>query len=139
MITANAGINEFQGACLPFFGWIAGYGCQKQIPLMPRSSRSMPAPPVFLQLLKQCHCVFFIQNSIGHVCMKYNGKKSFSAALEQVTLFCSRLRVHRGASGSFVRAIVSHDRPRGEIRLWLEPHGLLRQKLPGEHMARAFC
>jgi len=57
--------------------------------------------------------------------------------LEHVTLFCSRL--HRGIFGSFARAIFSQDRPRGEIRSWLEPHGQLRQKLPGEHMATAFC
>ena len=62
---------------------------------------------------------------------KYHGP------LEHVTLFCSRL--HRGVFGSFARAIFSHDRPGGEIRSWLEPHGLLHQKLPGDHMATAFC
>jgi len=32
----------------------------------------------------------------------------------------------------------SQDRPRGEIRSWLEPHGLLHQKFPDEHITTAF-
>jgi len=59
------------------------------------------------------------------------------AVLEHVTLFCSRL--HRGVIGSFARAIFSQDTPIMEIGQWLEPHGLLHQKLPGGHMATAFC
>jgi len=61
----------------------------------------------------------------------------FNALLEYLTLFCSRL--HRGVIGSFARAIFSHDTPIVEIGQWLEPHGLLHQKLPGGHMATAFC
>jgi len=61
----------------------------------------------------------------------------FNALLEHVILFCSRL--YRGAIGSFARAIFSQDTPIVEIGQWLEPHGLLHQKLPGGHMATAFC
>ena len=57
--------------------------------------------------------------------------------IEHVTLFCSRL--HRGVIGSFARAIFLQDTPIVEIGQWLEPHGLLHQKLPGGHMATAFC
>jgi len=65
------------------------------------------------------------------------GYSIFKNALEHVTLFCSRL--HRGVIGSFARAIFPQDTPMVEIGQWLEPHGLFHQKLPGGHMATAFC
>ena len=64
-------------------------------------------------------------------------KEFFNSLLEHLTLFCSRL--YRGVIGSFARAIFSQDTPMVEIGQWLEPHGLLHQKLPGGHMATAFC
>jgi len=69
---------------------------------------------------------------VCHVCRKLELPE-----LEHVTLFCSRL--HRGFIGSFARAIFSQDTPMVEIGQWLEPHGLLHQKLFGGHMATAFC
>jgi len=57
--------------------------------------------------------------------------------LEHLTLFYSRL--HGGVFGSFARAMFSQDTPPGKIRPWLEPHGLLHQKLLDAHVATGFC
>jgi len=100
-------------------------------PPAPERKSEVRARPSVSKTYKKCSCEV---NGRAYLKRIFSEKKY---GLEHFTVFCSRL--HRGVIGSYARAIFSQDTPMVEIGQWLEPHGLLHQKLPGEHMATAFC